>query len=159
MDEEEARGLAAEGKEIIWIDGGLHATEVLGAHQLTEMVYRMNDYTDAETMRILDDVVLIATHANPDGHDLVADWYMREDDPMARSTAGVPLLYNHYAGHDNTRDFYMSALEESTNMNRSMYREWYPQIVYNHHQTGPQGTVMFAPPFRDPPFTPSGTTA
>ena len=31
-----------------------------------------------------------------------------------------------------------------------MYHEWFPQIVYNHHQTGPAGTVMFAPPFRDP---------
>ena len=35
-------------------------------------------------------------------------------------------------------------------MNRVMYREWFPQIMYNHHQTGPAGTVMFAPPFRDP---------
>jgi hypothetical protein len=35
-------------------------------------------------------------------------------------------------------------------MNRQMYLEWYPQIMYNHHQTGPAGTVMFAPPFRDP---------
>ncbi len=35
-------------------------------------------------------------------------------------------------------------------MNRVMYLEWYPQIMYNHHQTGPAGTVMFAPPFRDP---------
>ena len=31
-----------------------------------------------------------------------------------------------------------------------LYREWFPQIVYNHHQTGPTGTVMFSPPFRDP---------
>ena len=61
------------------------------------------------------------------------------------------MLYNKYAGHDNNRDFYMAALAETQNMNRSMYREWFPQIVYNHHQTGPQGTVMFAPPFRDPP--------
>ena len=29
-------------------------------------------------------------------------------------------------------------------MNRVMYREWFPQIVYNHHQTGPPGTVLFA---------------
>ena len=35
-------------------------------------------------------------------------------------------------------------------MNRVLYREWFPQIMYNHHQTGPAGTVMFAPPFRDP---------
>lgn len=151
VSRDEARALAEEGKAIIWIDGGLHATEVLGAAQLTEMVYRLNEYTDAETMRILDDVVILATHANPDGMTLVSDWYMRNDDPMARSTAGVPLLYQKYAGHDNNRDFYMAALAETQNMNRSMYREWFPQIVYNHHQTGPQGTVMFAPPFRDPP--------
>jgi hypothetical protein len=43
-----------------------------------------------------------------------------------------------------------------------MYREWFPQIMYNHHQTGPSGTVMFAPPFRDPfnyffhPMLPAG---
>ena len=151
VSEEEARQLAAEGKAVVWIDGGLHATEVLGAAQLTEMVYRLVDYTDEETMRILDDVIILATHANPDGHTLVSDWYMRVGEPTQRSTAGVPVLYNKYAGHDNNRDFYMAALAETQNMNRSMYREWYPQIVYNHHQTGPEGTVMFAPPFRDPP--------
>jgi hypothetical protein len=151
VSRDEAQRLALEGKAVIWIDGGLHATEVLGAAQLTELVYRLNEYTDAETTRILDDVIILATHANPDGMTLVSDWYMRVDDPMARSTSGVPVLYNKYAGHDNNRDFYMAALAETQNMNRSMYREWYPQIVYNHHQTGPQGTVMFAPPFRDPP--------
>jgi hypothetical protein len=151
VSREEAERLASEGKAVIWIDGGLHATEVLGAAQLTELIYRLNEYQDTETLRILDDVVILATHANPDGMTLVSDWYMRIDDPMARSTSGVPLLYNKYAGHDNNRDFYMAALSETQNMNRSMYREWFPQIVYNHHQTGPQGTVMFAPPFRDPP--------
>ena len=147
----EALELAEEGKAIVWIDGGLHATEVLGAHQLTELVYRMNTNSDAETLRILDDVILLATHANPDGQSLVSNWYMRHEDELERSTAGVPVLYNKYAGHDNNRDFYMAALAESQNMNTSVYRVWYPQIVYNHHQTGPAGTVMFAPPFRDPP--------
>jgi hypothetical protein len=151
VTEAEAQALSEEGKAVIWIDGGLHATEVLGAQQLMELVYRMVSQSDPETLRILDDVILLAVHANPDGMELVSDWYMREDDPMRRSTSGVPELYNEYAGHDNNRDFYMSALSESTNMNRVMYREWYPQIVYNHHQTGPSGTVMFAPPFRDPP--------
>src|SRR4029078_5614665 len=33
-DSSEARALAREGKAVVWIDGGLHATEVLGAHQL-----------------------------------------------------------------------------------------------------------------------------
>lgn len=151
VSEDEARALAAEGKAVVWIDGGLHATEILGAQQLMELVWQMVGRNDAETLRFLDEVVLLVTHANPDGHDLVADWYMRHDDPMERTTRGVPVLYQKYAGHDNNRDFYMSALAETENMNRVVYREWFPQIVYNHHQTGPQGTVMFAPPFRDPP--------
>lgn len=149
--EEEARSLAAEGKAVVWIDGGLHATEVLGAQQLMELVWQMTSRSDEETMRFLDEVILLAAHANPDGHDLVANWYMRHDDPLERSTQGVPVLYQKYAGHDNNRDFYMSALTETENMNRVVYREWFPQIVYNHHQTGPAGTVMFAPPFRGPP--------
>jgi len=150
LTDEQARALAREGKAVIWIDGGLHATEVLGAQQLMETVYQLVSRTDPETLRILDDVIVLAVHANPDGMELVSNWYMRNPDPKQRSTGGIPVLYEKYAGHDNNRDFYMSALPESTNMNRVMYTEWLPQIMYNHHQTGPQGTVMFAPPFRDP---------
>ena len=151
VSEEEARRLAQEGKAVIWIDGGLHATEVLGAHQLIELVYRMVSRSDPETLRILDEVILLAVQVNPDGMELVSDWYMREADPVRRSTQGVPVLYQKYAGHDNNRDFYMSALAETTNINRVLFQEWFPQIVYNHHQTGPSGTVLYAPPFRDPP--------
>jgi hypothetical protein len=135
---------------VVWIDGGLHATEVLGAQQLAETVYQLVSRQDPETLRILQDCIVLAVHANPDGHDLVADWYMREPDPLKRSLAGVPRLYQKYIGHDNNRDFYLSSQPESTNMNRVLYHEWFPQIMYNHHQTGPAGTVMFAPPFRGP---------
>ncbi len=148
---QEASALAEMGKPVIWIDGGLHATEVLGAQQLMEFVYQMVSRSDAETLRFLDDLIILAVHANPDGMELVSNWYMRLDDPLARSSRGIPVLYEKYAGHDNNRDFYMSNLAETTNMNRVMAREWFPQIIYNHHQTGPAGTVMFAPPFRDPP--------
>jgi hypothetical protein len=150
LTDDQAHALAREGKGIVWIDGGLHATEVLGAHQLIETVYQLASRTDPETLRFLNDLVILAVHANPDGMELVSNWYMREQDPQKRSTAQLPRLYEKYAGHDNNRDFYMSNLPESTNMNRVMYLEWFPQIMYNHHQTGPAGTVMFAPPFRDP---------
>ncbi|CAN5747738.1 M14 family metallopeptidase [soil metagenome] len=150
VSDEEARRLAAEGKAVVWIDGGLHATEVLGAQQLMETVYQLVSRTDAETMRILDDVIILAVHANPDGMELVSNWYMRHEDPQQRSSGSLPRLYQKYTGHDNNRDFYASTQAETENMNRIMYTDWYPQIVYNHHQTGPAGTVMFAPPFRDP---------
>ena len=150
LSDEEARQLAQEGKAVVWIDGGLHATEVLGAQQLMESVYQLISRDDPETLRILDDVIILAVHANPDGMQLVSNWYMRDPEPTERSTGGVPRLYQKYVGHDNNRDFYASTQSETENMNRVMYTEWYPQIVYNHHQTGPAGTVMFAPPFRDP---------
>lgn len=151
VTEEEAHALAREGKTVVWIDGGLHATEVLGAHQLIETVYQLVSRTDPETLRILNDCIVLAVHANPDGMELVSSWYMRNPVPEQRGQGpGIPRLYEKYAGHDNNRDFYMSNLPESTNMNRVLYLEWFPQIMYNHHQTGPAGTVMFAPPFRDP---------
>ena len=150
LTDEQARALAREGKGVVWFDGGLHATEVLGAHQLIETVHQLVSRHDAETTRFLNDLVILAVHANPDGMELVSSWYMREKDPQRRSTSGLPRLYQKYIGHDNNRDFYLSSQPESTNMNRVMYLEWLPQIMYNHHQTGPAGTVMFAPPFRDP---------
>ncbi|MGH7466323.1 MAG: M14 family metallopeptidase, partial [Longimicrobiales bacterium] len=150
LSDDEARRLAREGKAVVWIDGGLHATEVLGAQQLMETVFQLLSRDDPETLRILNDVIILAVHANPDGMELVSDWYMRNPDPAERTTSGLPRLYQKYVGHDNNRDFYASTQSETENMNRVMYTEWYPQIVYNHHQTGPAGTVMFAPPFRDP---------
>ena len=146
----EAQRLAAEGKAIVCIAGGLHADEVLGTQQLLELVYRLASATDGETTRILRDVIVLAVHANPDGHALVADWYMRDSDPRRRTLAGVPRLYHKYAGHDLNRDFFLASQAETININRVLHREWFPQVVYDHHQPAPDGTVMFAPPFRGP---------
>jgi hypothetical protein len=150
ISEEEAQALAAEGRTVVWIDGGLHGTEVLGSQQLIELVYQMASRNDPETLRILNDVILLSVCSNPDGMELVANWYMREKDPTKRSTRGLPRLYQKYIGHDNNRDFYMITQPETEASSRVLYREWFPQIVYNQHQTGPSGCVLFAPPFRDP---------
>jgi hypothetical protein len=149
-DDAQARALAADGRAVVWIDGGLHADEVLGAQQLIELVYELARANDAETIRFLKDVIVLAVHANPDGHALVADWYMRERDPLRRTLDELPRSYQKYVGHDNNRDFFLSSQAETVNMNRVLYREWFPQIVLDHHQPGPPGTVMFAPPFRGP---------
>ncbi len=146
LTDAQAQALAKEGKAVIWIDGGLHASEVLGAQQLIEWVYQMVSRTDEETMRFLNDVIILYTFANPDGMDLISDGYMKH----GQTTGGSWKLWNHYAGHDDNRDSYMNALDETTNVSKVMFREWFPQIMYNHHQTGPSGAVMFAPPFRDP---------
>jgi hypothetical protein len=149
LTDEQARALAAEGKAVVWIDGGLHASEVLGAAQLMETVYDLLSRNDAETTRILNDCIILAVHANPDGMQLVSNWYMQEPDTLKRNM-NVPRLWQKYVGHDNNRDFYMSNQAESKNINHVLFWDWFPQIVYNHHQTGPAGAVMFSPPFRDP---------
>ncbi|GGB17552.1 M14 family metallopeptidase [Puia dinghuensis] len=150
LTDEQARALAAEGKAIVWIDGGLHANEVVGAHQLIETAYQLLSRTDPETVNILDKVIILLTHANPDGQQLVSNWYMRKPSPESRSLDALPRLYEKYAGHDNNRDFYMLNLKETQNIARQLFVEWLPQIMYNHHQAGPTGTILAGPPYRDP---------
>ena len=146
----EAKQMSNEGKAVVWIDGGLHATEVTGIHQWIESMYQLITRTDEETKRILKSTIILFVHANPDGQELVSNWYMRNSDTLKRATSSLPRLYQKYIGHDNNRDFYMTNMQESKNMSRQQYIEWMPQVLYNHHQTGPPGTVVAGPPYRDP---------
>jgi hypothetical protein len=150
LGDDEARALASEGRAIVWIDAGLHATEVANAQALTEMVYQMASRNDPETLRFLDDVILLAAFSNPDGLELVADWYMREKEPARRSMSNLPVLYQKYIGHDNNRESLLCNMPESTAIARVLYQEWFPQIVYNQHQSGPAGAVLFIGAMRDP---------
>ncbi|GAB4004044.1 M14 family metallopeptidase [Spirosoma migulaei] len=150
LSEEQARALANEGKAVVWIDGGLHSTETVGTMQLIETAWQLVSRKDPETLRILDNVVILLTHANPDGHELVGNWYMREPKPEKRSQEFLPRLYQKYIGHDNNRDFFIMNQRETQNIGRQLFVEWNPQILYNHHQRGPTGTVLAGPPLRDP---------
>lgn len=147
---EQAKEFAKTGKAVVWIDGGLHATETAGIHQLIETAYQLLSRNDDETMRILNDVIILMTHANPDGQELVSNWYMRETNPEKRNLSNVPRLYQKYVGHDNNRDFYMLNMKESQNIGRQLFVEWIPQIMYNHHQSGPAGSIVAGAPYRDP---------
>ncbi len=161
LTDDQARKLAAEGKAVIWIDGGLHATESVPAQHLFHLAHQMASRTDAETMRILNDVILLVVPANPDGMELVSNWYMRNPDPKSRSM-NTPRLYQKYVGHDNNRDSYANNQPETAAISRQQFIEWFPHVVYNQHQTGPAGTVLFMAPFRDPfnynfdPLVPQG---
>jgi len=145
----EAKKLAAKGKAVVWIDGGLHATETVGAHQLIETMYQLVTRTDEETMAILNNDIILLAQANPDGQELVSKWYMRNADTLKRKL-DIPRLYEKYVGHDNNRDFYMMNMKESQNISNQLFVEWIPQIMYNHHQRGPAGSVLAGPPYRDP---------
>ncbi len=150
LTDESAKALAAEGKAVVWIDAGLHATEVTNVQAHIQIIHEMLTKNDPETLRLLNDDIMLFVFANPDGLEQVANWYMRPTDKTKRDTNSIPLLYQKYIGHDNNRDSFISNQPETTNMNKAAYRDWFPQILYNEHQTGPVGTVVFIPPFRDP---------
>lgn len=150
MGDEEARRLAAEGKAIVHIDGGLHATEVAAAQHTIQLAYDLVTGDDDEEIRaILDDVILVLWFSiNPDGQTMVSDWYYSNlGTPFEVSP--MPRLYQKYVGHDNNRDGYMINQMESRVVTRTD-RYWEPQIVYNHHQTAPFPARIWIPPFANP---------
>ena len=147
LTDDQARALAKEGKTVVWIDGGLHSTETLGAQQLIQWVYEMVSRNDAETQRFLRDNILLATLVNPDGMDLVSDWYMREPVPEKRSLEGVPRLYHKYIGHDNNRDWYMASQPETQAVDSILYRAWYPHIVSTTTRRDPPAPSSSRPRF------------
>ena len=150
IPDEQAKKMSLEGKAVVWIDGGLHATETVGTHQLIETLWQLVSRNDPETLNILDNVIILLVHANPDGQELVSNWYMDNPDTLKRSYNQLPRLYQKYVGHDNNRDFFMMNMKETRNISRQLYIEWLPQIIYNHHQAGPAGSVVAGPPYRDP---------
>ena len=150
MTEEEARALAREGKAIVHIDGGLHATEVAHAQHTIQLAYDLvTGDDDPEIAAILDRVILVLWFSiNPDGQTMVSDWYY-ENLGTPYEVASTPFLYQMYIGHDNNRDGYMINQIESRVVTR-VDRHWEPQIIYNHHQSSPFPTRIWIPPFAEP---------
>ncbi len=150
VDEAAAKEMAASGKAVVWIDGGLHATEVAGAQHTPLLAYRVAGEETEEMRRIRDSVVLLLMPVmNPDGLDIVAEWTARSlGTPWEGSSP--PVLYHVYAGHDNNRDWYMMTQPETRAVADVLYNQWYPQVVYNQHQSAPWPARIFIPPFSDP---------
>jgi hypothetical protein len=147
LSQEDAERLAREGKPFVHIDGGLHSTEVAGPQHTPVLLHDIVSKADTPEMSaILDNVILMLWPTiNPDGHQMVAEWYMNH--PQAN--AQFPGLYQEYVGHDNNRDAYMLNMIESRVMEHA-WREWEPQIIYVHHQSAPYPTRIWLPPFAEP---------
>ncbi len=150
ISNEEAEKLSQEGKAVIWIDGGMHSTELAHGQMTSELAYKIATEETPEMQKIRDNVItLLMPVMNPDGLDIVASWYRQNLDTPFETTS-PPWLYHHYVGHDNNRDWFMNNMPETYHVNEVLYNEWYPQIVYNHHQTAPSWARIFLPPFSDP---------
>jgi len=149
LSEEEALKLAAEGKAIVWIDGGLHATEVAPAQHIIQLTHDLLSEETPKFKKIRDEVIAMLALPNPDGMDMVAGWY-KKNLGTPYETSPLPWLYQRYIGHDNNRDSFMLSVPETRNLNQVLHHEWRPHIFYNQHQESPFPTLIFVPPDCEP---------
>lgn len=149
VNKSEAEKLSEEGKAIVWIDCGLHATEASPAQHALQLAYDIVTGEDKKTKLIRENVIFLLVFANPDGLTMVADWYMKNVGTKYEK-ARLPELYQKYAGHDNNRDSYIANLVEIQNMNRVTCQLWYPEILYNLHETAPFPARIWLPPEAEP---------
>ncbi len=149
-DDDERDRLVRDGKTFVVISCSIHSDEIVASQMSMQLAYDLAAAEDAATREVLrNTVLLLIPSPNPDGVDAVASWY--------RKTLGTPYegteppeLYHHYAGHDNNRDWFMLNLQETKLVTRLLWKEWFPQIVYDVHQQGAEGARLFVPPFYDP---------
>jgi len=150
---EQAERLAAEGKILLLITCSLHATEIAASQMSMELAYDLvtgNTPYDSESV-LKDVIVLLCPTINPDGEQMVTEWYRKYVGTSYEGTS-MPWLYQHYAGHDNNRDWFMFNLPETRAVNKVLYHDWIPQIHIDEHQMGSTGARLFVPPFMDPPI-------
>jgi hypothetical protein len=149
---EDAAKLAREGKAILLITCGLHASEIAASQMSMEFAYDLvTGKTPFDADKVLEDViVLLVPTSNPDGHQMECEWYAKNLGTKYEGTE-MPWLYHPYAGHDNNRDWFMFNLPETRAVTKVLYHEWFPQVHMDEHQMGSDDARMFVPPFMNPP--------
>ncbi len=146
----ERASLIANGKVVVLVTSSIHSTEVGGILTPTVLAYRLASGEDAETRSIRkNDLVILVPSLNPDGVDIVHDWYQSSlGKPWEGS--GPPVIYNKYTGHDDNRDWYAFTQVETRLTIDSLHNVWHPEIVNDIHQQGPRASRLFVPPYMDP---------
>ena len=145
-----AAELMKRGKTIVLITCGIHSTEVGSYLSSTLIAHRLASSTEPEIQNILDNtIVLLVPSLNPDGVDIVKDWY---DKTLGTPYEGTdpPELYHKYTGHDNNRDWYAFTQVETQLTVDKIHNVWRPQIVHDIHQQGAFGSRLFLPPYMAP---------
>ena len=150
LDDEEAERLLARGRTIVAMAYSIHSTEVGGTLSALALLHHLAASDSPEVRRALDETVLLVLPShNPDGTQLVTEWYRRQLGTEFEGTP-PPVLYHPYVGHDNNRDWYMFTQVETRLTVEQVHRRWHPQIMHDVHQMGRHGARLFVPPYTDP---------
>ncbi len=153
LSPEEAKKLAQQGKAIVLVSCSLHSTEIGASQMSMELAYNLvTGKTPFDAKKVLSDVIVLLcpTH-NPDGNQMVVDWYKKYLGTKFEN-GNMPYLYHSYAGHDNNRDWDFFNLAETKAVTKVLYHDWLPQIHLDEHQQGSNGGRLFIPPYMDPPL-------
>ncbi|MEJ7848664.1 MAG: M14 family zinc carboxypeptidase [Pyrinomonadaceae bacterium] len=145
-----ADALTKEGKTIVLITCGIHSTEVGSTLSSMLIAHKLASSNDPEIQNILKStIILLVPSLNPDGVDIVKNWY---DKTLGTPYEGTepPELYHKYVGHDNNRDWYAFTQVETQLTVDKIHNVWHPQIVHDIHQQGQNGARLFLPPYMAP---------
>ena len=143
--------LIRETPSVVAITCSIHSTEIVASQMSMELAYRLVTDDSAGTREILHNtILLLVPSVNPDGISIVTNWY-RETLGTKFEGTPPPFLYHHYVGHDDNRDWFMLTQVETQELATVLWKEWFPEIVYDVHQQGEYGSRMCMPPFFDPP--------
>src|SRR5436190_15806888 len=145
-----AERLIEDGKTIVLITCGIHSTEVGGYLSSILLAHRLASSNEPEIQKILNNtIVLLVPSLNPDGVDIIKNWY---DKTLGTPYEGTdpPELYHKYVGHDNNRDWYAFTQVETQLTVDKIHNVWHPQIVHDIHQQGANGSRIFLPPYMQP---------
>ncbi len=150
LTQQQIDALVRDGKAIVLVTCNIHSSEIGSSQMAMEWAYALATAQDPETLRRLDNVILLLVPSlNPDGQIMEVEWYRKY--LGTRYEGGrLPYLYHHYVGHDNNRDWYMLTQKETQAVNRAVYHEWLPQVWLDEHQMGSTGPRIFMPPYADP---------
>ncbi|QDV37076.1 M14 family metallopeptidase [Tautonia plasticadhaerens] len=147
---EEVAELVGRSKTTVLITCTIHSSETASTLMACALLHDLATGDTPEIRAILDEtIVLLVPSVNPDGVDIVHDWYERSKGTPWEGS-GMPRLYHPYAGHDTNRDWFMLNLDETRLLTRLLYEEWFPTITWDVHQMGSNGPRLFVPPFHDP---------
>ncbi len=146
---EEAKALIAKGKTVMIITFNIHSTEIASSQTAASFLYRMATSNDPAVLNVLNNVILLLVPSqNPDGEQMVVDWYKKTLGTPSEGTA-PPFLYAKYVGHDDNRDW-VGLTQLETLHTAKVINEWHPQILYDLHQQGTDAPRLFLPPWVDP---------
>ncbi len=133
---------------VYYVEAGIHSTEAGNTPAVVNVIHRLATEDSPLVRKILDNVVvLFVPSQNPDGHNLVVDYFDK--------TAGTsydriyPDLYHPYIGHDNNRDWFMATQVESQ-LRIRLEQKYRPVVQHYMHWAWTTSPRIWMPPYDEP---------